>query len=116
MKKWYLSFLGALTLMISSYIVDYPPYAGFRDSTEKLTHFYPNPATSFINFVFEKSVDKKYTLQVYNFIGRKMNDIRITEPKITINLDNNYFRGLYIYQLRDQSGRIIESGKFQVEK
>ncbi|MCK9404296.1 MAG: T9SS type A sorting domain-containing protein [Chitinophagaceae bacterium] len=116
MRKLYLSVLVAFTLIINSYIVDYSSYAGFTDSTEKLTHFYPNPATSYINFAFDKSVDRNYSLQVYNFIGRKMNDIRITESKITINLDNNYFRGLYIYQLRDQSGRIIESGKFQVQK
>ena len=45
-----------------------------------------------------------------------MNEVRITEPKLTINLDDNYYRGLYIYQLRDKDGRIIESGKFQVVK
>lgn len=116
MRKLYLPGLMAFTLMISSYIVDHPPYAGFTDSTERLAHFYPNPATSYINFVFDKSVNRNYSLMVYNFIGRKMNEIRITESKITINFNNNYFRGIYIYQLRDQSGRIIESGKFQVEK
>jgi hypothetical protein len=84
--------------------------------TQPRSHFYPNPATSYINFTFDKTVDKSYTLQVYNFIGRKMNDIRISDAKLTINLDDNYFRGLYVYQLRDQSGKIVESGKFQVNK
>ena len=45
-----------------------------------------------------------------------MTEIRLTESKVNITLDDNYFRGLYIYQLRDQSGKIIESGKFQVNK
>lgn len=116
MRKVYLSLLVVFTLFINSYVVERANYADFSDDTSKLARFYPNPATSYINFSFEKSVDKSYTLQVYNFIGRKMNDIRITESRLTINLDNNYFRGLYIYQLRDQSGRIVESGKFQVEK
>ena len=115
MRKVYLSLLVAFTLIINSYVVDRAPYGDYADDT-KLAHFYPNPATSYINFTFDKTVDKSYSLQVYNFIGRKMNEIRINDSKLTINLDDNYFRGLYIYQLRDQSGRIVESGKFQVNK
>lgn len=115
MRKVYLSILLAFTLIISSYVVDKTVYAGLADSA-KITHFYPNPATSYINFTFDNTVNKTYTLQVYNFMGRKMKEARITESRLTINLDDNYLRGLYIYQLRDQSGRIIESGKFQVSK
>jgi hypothetical protein len=115
MRKLYLLGLVVFTLLIDSYVVDGNNFEYPADSA-KITHFYPNPATSYINFTFDKTVDKTYTLQVYNFIGRKMNDIRITDSKLTINLDDNYFRGLYVYQLRDQSGRIIESGKFQVSK
>jgi hypothetical protein len=29
---------------------------------------------------------------------------------------SNFTRGLYIFQLKDPSGRVMESGKFQVEK
>ncbi|HVZ24484.1 MAG TPA: T9SS type A sorting domain-containing protein [Sediminibacterium sp.] len=86
------------------------------DDKPKITHFYPNPATSYINFTFDESVDKSYSLQIYNFMGRKMHEERITDTRITITFDDNYFRGLYIYQLRDKSGRIIESGKFQISK
>lgn len=117
MRKFYLVGLVVFSLFSSSYAGEEKLYWDFTDgSTPKMAHFYPNPATSFINFTFEKTVDKSYTLQVYNFIGRKMNEFRITDAKITINLDDNYFRGLYIYQLRDQTGRIVESGKFQVNK
>lgn len=115
MRKVYLSILLVFTLVINSYVVDNATYGGFADSS-KITSFYPNPATNFINFTFNNTVNKNYTLQVYNFIGRKMKEARITESRLTINLDDNYLRGLYIYQLRDQSGRIIESGKFQVSK
>jgi len=115
MRKLYLIGLVGLTLLINSYVADNNPFDSSPD-TAKIAHFYPNPATSYINFTFDKTIDKSYTLQVYNFIGRKMNDIRISDSKITINLDDNYLRGLYVYQLRDQSGRIVESGKFQVNK
>lgn len=119
MRKVYLLILVAFTFTINSYVADKADKVTIGDISDggsKITHFYPNPATSYINFTFDNTVDKSYTLQVYNFIGRKMNDVRITDTKITITLDDNYFRGLYIYQLRDQSGRIVESGKFQVSK
>ncbi len=116
MRKIYLSILLVCTLLLNSYIVDSGDvYSSFADG--KITHFYPNPATNYINFTFDKTVDKTYTLQVYNFIGRKMTESRVIDPaKLTITLDNNYLRGLYIYQLRDAGGRIVESGKFQVSK
>lgn len=116
MRKIYLPILLVFTLLISSFIADENVYGVLGDG-QKITHFYPNPATSYINFTFDKTVDRSFTLQIYNFMGRKMNESRITDPtKLTITLDDNYLRGLYIYQLRDQSGRIIESGKFQVSK
>ena len=115
MRKLYLLGLVLFTLIINSYVADNTSFNNPADAA-KIAHFYPNPATSYINFTFDKTVDKTYTLQVYNFIGRKMNDIRISDAKLPINLDDTYFRGLYIYQLRDQSGKIVESGKFQVNK
>jgi hypothetical protein len=35
--------------------------------------------------------------------------------KTTVSLDE-FSRGVYIYHLSDASGRLIESGKFQVSK
>ncbi len=115
MRKLYVAGLLLFTLALNGYISDSTDYARM-DEQPKLTHYYPNPATSYINFTFDKSIDKTYTLQVYNFMGRKMMDYRIVENRMQITLDDNYFRGLYVYQLRDRDGRIIESGKFQVVK
>ncbi len=78
--------------------------------------FFPNPATSVINFEFQKTnPETVYTLQVYNFIGKKVAEIIVANNKASVSLDN-YFRGVYIFQLRDKTGRILESGKFQVVK
>ncbi len=82
----------------------------------KLVQFYPNPAISSITFEFARSVDKSYTLVIYNFIGKKVNEIVVNSSKINLTLDNNYYRGLYVFQLRDKTGQIVESGKFQVVK
>ena len=115
MRKLYTTILFISVLILSSFITaDENRYTAFADG--KVTHFYPNPATTFINFTFDKSVDKSYSLQIFNFMGRKMSDNRITDAKITITLDDSYTRGLYVYQLHDQTGRIVESGKFQVSK
>lgn len=85
------------------------------DASAKVVRFFPNPAVSEINFEFQKGFDKYASLQIYNFIGKKVFDTQTTSPKINISL-TDFYRGVYIYQLRDKTGKIIESGKFQVIK
>lgn len=81
----------------------------------KVLKFYPNPASGVINFEFLKPVQKDLTLQVFNFIGKKVFELNGVSQKTTVPL-NDFYRGVYIFQLRDKSGRIVESGKFQVNK
>ena len=85
------------------------------DDAVKTVKFYPNPATSFINFEFTENYNDSYTLVIFNFIGKKVEDLKVTDQKITISL-TDFYRGVYIFQLRDKQGNIIESGKFQVVK
>ena len=79
----------------------------------KVLKFYPNPASGVINFEFLKPVQKDLTLQVFNFIGKKVFELYGVSQKTTVPL-NDFYRGVYIFQLRDKTGRIVESGKFQV--
>jgi hypothetical protein len=81
----------------------------------EIVKLYPNPATSYITFDLQQNYQKGMAIQVYNFLGRKMYETQNVGEKTTVNL-NDYNRGVYIYHLRDQSGRLIESGKFQVTK
>ncbi len=87
----------------------------YTDAQDKLIKFYPNPATSTINFDILKLVAKNNVLQIYNFTGKKVFESSNLQSKISIELDG-FYRGIYIFQLRDKSGRITESGKFQVIK
>ncbi len=89
--------------------------AGSADPAVKFMRLYPNPAVTIINFEFQKAYDKFFSFQVFNFIGKKVFDLKPVTPKINIPL-NDFYRGVYIYQLRDRSGKIIDSGKFQVVK
>ena len=81
----------------------------------EILKFYPNPASAFINFEFQKSYDRSHTLQIYNFMGKKVQELRNSPSRITLRLDE-FYRGIYIFQLRDKNGRILESGRFQVIK
>ena len=82
------------------------------DGPVKVYRFYPNPASSYINFEF-RNISESYTIQIYNFLGKKVFSQVVDGNKITIPVENLY-RGLYIYQLKDASGNIEESGKFQI--
>jgi Secretion system C-terminal sorting domain len=85
------------------------------DIEVKTVKFYPNPATSLINFEFQKGYSKSYSLLIFNFIGKEVLDLKPAGEKITVPL-TDFYRGVYIFQLRDAKGNIVESGKFQVVK
>jgi len=85
------------------------------EPTAKLVKPYPNPATSYITFDLQKNYQKGLSIVVYNFPGRKMFESKNVEEKTTVNL-TDFTRGVYIYQLLDQNGRITDTGKFQVAK
>lgn len=98
--------------VVYAYDYDY----NFFEGKAKFVKLYPNPATSFVNFEFTNS-DKNNTIEIYSFTGKKMYDQKIAGVnRITVTLNNDYYRGLYLYKLTDRSGTVIESGKFQVIK
>jgi hypothetical protein len=88
---------------------------GFPDPEQGSVHFYPNPASSYITFELLKDYGKNYTIQVFNFLGKKVYEFPVTDQKTIVNL-TDFFRGIYIFQLKDPNGKIVESNKFQVTK
>lgn len=91
-----------------------PSYLNAGNST-RIVKFYPNPATSYINFEFQRSYDKNLNFQIINFLGKKIYEVNNIAPRTFIDL-SNFYRGVYIFQLRDAGGKVIESGKFQVSR
>ncbi len=85
----------------------------FPDKIVKLVQCYPNPAITSINFEIPVQNEKSFVLTIYNFIGKKVDQMKLNNGRTNVQLDN-YFRGLYVYQVRDKQGELIESGKFQV--
>jgi len=110
-------YIYILTLLIG---INFTSFAQSKPEAEptsqaKMIKFYPNPATSVIYFDFQKGLDKTYSLQIFNFMGKKVFELKTIASRMNINLDE-FYRGIYIFQLRDKNGSIIESGKFQVNK
>jgi Secretion system C-terminal sorting domain len=85
------------------------------EATQRIMKFYPNPATTFIKAEFQKNFNAGYSLQIINFIGKQVYEAKNVNSSTTLDL-SSYSRGVYIYQLKDQSGKVVESGKFQVSK
>lgn len=106
-------FLG-FGLTISSLGFANGELSGGNEPRIKFVQCYPNPATTNINIDLAV-IEKGYTLTVYNFIGKKIEDVKLANAHTNLNLES-YFRGLYIYQLRNKQGQLIESGKFNVIK
>lgn len=79
---------------------------------EVTAKFYPNPASTQITFECGQWAGKNYQFQVFNFIGKKMVDRPVTE-KMVVPV-SEFYRGIYIFQIRDRMGRVVHSGKFQV--
>ncbi|MFY7900050.1 MAG: T9SS type A sorting domain-containing protein [Chitinophagaceae bacterium] len=113
MNKLYIFFLS-IFFAVTSVQASNPKTVGIGDGSVKVVRFYPNPASAVINFEF-KGIDKSYNIQVFNFLGKRMVNQAVTSNKIAFSLET-FYRGLYVFQLRDQDGNIVESGKFQVVK
>jgi len=79
------------------------------------TNIYPNPARSFIQIQFLPAIPPPASLVIYNFLGKKQFEINQPGSNVFIDLAD-FNRGIYIFQFRDRNGRILETGKFQVEK
>ena len=104
-----------LLLSLTAKSHDRTPTSSEQEATSKIIKFYPNPATSIINFDFQKGYDKTYNFQIFNFLGKKVFEVNNVTPRTVVNL-SDFYRGVYIFQLKDKSGKMIDSGKFQVSK
>jgi Secretion system C-terminal sorting domain len=94
---------------------DRAPSSPDREPIARIVKFYPNPATTFITFDFQQNYNENYNLQIINFVGKKVQEVSKITPKTIVNL-TDFYRGIYIFQLRDKNGKLIDSGKFQVSK
>ena len=114
MRVFYtLSIILLITIQVQSQ--DRSAALSYQEPIAKILRFYPNPATSLITFDFQRGYDKSYNFQIFNFLGKKVYEVNNVTPKTIVNL-SDFYRGVYIFQLRDKNSKIVDSGKFQVSK
>ncbi|HMP92940.1 MAG TPA: T9SS type A sorting domain-containing protein [Phnomibacter sp.] len=89
--------------------------AGEPEGKQPMVKFFPNPATTFLNFEFKTPVSRGHSLEIFSFLGRKMMALPVNNSRMTVNI-TDFFRGVYVFQLRDETGRVVETNKFQVSK
>jgi hypothetical protein len=86
-----------------------------NEIAQRVLKLYPNPAVSFIKIEIQKNTDNGYNLQIINFLGKQVYEIKNLNATTTLDLAT-FPRGVYIYQLKNREGKMVESGKFQVAK
>jgi Secretion system C-terminal sorting domain len=112
-KKYILFVLTTLALTIAA--ESRAQSGGRQEQSDKIIRTYPNPATTFVTFEFQRSYDRGFGLQIFNFTGKKVAESTNLLSRNTISLQN-FYRGVYLYRLLDRNGKVLESGKFQVVK
>ena len=108
-------FLLIILLLVASVLMAPASASGDPKAAEPILRIYPNPATSFVTFDFQRGYEPGYSIQVLSFLGKKMYEATNINAKITLNL-SDFNQGVYVYQLRNKAGKVIEYGKFQVSK
>lgn len=113
MKFFYVLLLLVLTIFQGH--AQSKPIFTRSETAKEIVRLYPNPATTLINFDFQNEDYRMYNIQIYSFVGKKVFESNQLSAKTTVHL-TDFYRGVYIFQIRDKSGKIVDSGKFQVSK
>ena len=82
-------FLTSLTALCQSGTL---PATGIQPDA-RIIKFYPNPATSIINFDFTNGYEKNCSFQIFSFVGKKVFELNKLNHKTKVSL-NDYYRGI----------------------
>lgn len=77
------------------------------------TMVYPNPCGAQVNFSTANMAEQY--LAIFDLTGRQLDRIIMKNGMSSLNT-NAYSNGLYMYTLTDQSGNVVDRGKFSVQK
>lgn len=114
--------MKSLTLILILIVgINFTSFAQNKPSSDDVTiqakfiKSYPNPASTVVNFEFQKGYSRSYSIQILNSIGKKMYESKNIPSLLSINLkEEKFYSGVYIYQLIDKNGIVVESGKILV--
>lgn len=72
---------------------------------------FPNPVSDVLNF--EMDYNKAATAVIMDITGRKIATESFELGKASLNV-SNYNKGIYLYQVTNEEGKVIKAGKFTV--
>lgn len=85
------------------------------EKREKKIHVYPNPATDYLIFEIDESLDVVY-VEIYDLSGRRIQYQRLRSGSEVMLLDDGRFSaGMYVWRVVDARGRQVGAGKVFVE-
>ncbi len=115
--KYFLTIIVVFLLFAQVAVGQKPaaPDNGSGQVPASIVHFFPNPAVNSITFEFKAPVERGSSLQVFSFLGRQVAAVPVNTQRVTVNV-SQFFKGVYVFQLRTPSGRVIETNKFQVSR
>jgi|SRR6185312_3081837 len=102
----------------STLIIDDGTTLGIDDNINAVkanVDVYPNPASTQVNFKVSGSGINAYGIEVYDITGKKISTNAVKDNMASINT-STYASGLYIYQVYDKSGALMNVGKFSIDK
>lgn len=74
---------------------------------------YPNPSSSTVNFYTTNS--EAQTVLVYDITGKQVEKLNLTAGRVKLDV-SSYNKGLYLYTLVSDNGKILKSGKLTVSE
>ncbi len=86
-----------------------------QKETKNTVRFFPNPAVNNITFEFKEEPPKGTTIQVFSFLGRQVANIPANSQRVSFQV-TDFYSGIYVFQVRTPSGKVLETNKFQVNR
>lgn len=84
-----------------------------RISNQNVTIVYPNPCTTSAKFL--TSAKNASTVSIFDISGRMIDRVSMKNGIATYNT-SAFSNGMYLYEINDLSGNVIDRGKFSVQK
>jgi hypothetical protein len=109
---------------IASMIIDttytHPKSVGWYSGIEGInelsdnskTLVYPNPCTTQITFKYNTESAKH--ISVFDITGRQVTETTMENGSVSLNT-SAYAKGIYLFQVNDKSGNMLDRGKFLVQ-
>ena len=113
MKKSLLIVIMVLGFVSFGFAQKQPQTIPLPAQKTEYVRFFPNPATTNINFEFNNNISTGSSILVYNLMGKEVMNIKKLSVFTNVSLQG-LFRGVYIFKLLDEKGRTLQSGKFQI--